>query len=133
MLSREQVNAADEDRVHGGRFLYMPKSEFQSQGKRKYEFNFHKQQSRHPDKFLGIDLKEARSFTTPETDLEVMKYQVGKTSLRKIPLSPDNRRYFKKPLQDHSINFDKAGWREFGTKPKSLMASSRFYNFDPKD
>ena len=73
MLSREQVNASDEDRVHGGRFLYMPKSEFLTQGKKKFEFNFNKQQSRNPDKFLGTDLKKARAFTTPESDLQVMK------------------------------------------------------------
>ena len=134
MLSREQVNASDEDRVHGGRFLYMPKSEFITQGKKKFEFNFNKQQSRNPDKFLGTDLKKARAFTTPESDLEVMKYQVGKTSLRHIPLSPDNRKYFRKPLQDHSINFEKGLWRDCGSKPKSLMTTgNRYQNFDPKN
>ena len=94
MLSREQVNGADEDRVHGGRFLYMPKSEFQTKGKKKHEFSFQKLQSRDPDKFLGIDLKLSRSYAVPESDIAVMRYQVGKVPLRKIPLSPDNRRYF---------------------------------------
>ena len=62
-MSREQVNGTDEDRVHGGRFLYMPKSEFQ--GKRKNEIHFRKQQPRHPDKFLGIDLREHRKLKVP--------------------------------------------------------------------
>ena len=87
MLSRDQVNGGDEDRVHGGRFLYMPKSEFK--GKRKNEIDFNKQRSRHPDKFLGIDLREYRALTLPKTDSDQLKYQVGKNELKKMPLSPD--------------------------------------------
>ena len=121
MLSREQVNGGDEDRVHGGRFLYMPKSEFK--GKRKNEIDFNKQRPRHPDKFLGIDLREYRALTLPKTDIDQLNYQVGKNDLKKMPLSPDPKQFYRKPLYDHSIDFNKKGWREQLGRPKNIPES----------
>ena len=98
----------------------MPKSEFQNKGKKKHEIVFYKQQSRHPDKFLGVDLREFRKTITPQVDLEALKFQVGQTNLKHMPLSPDVRQYFKKPLYDHSINFDMQMWRPFASRPANM-------------
>ena len=96
----------------------MPKSEFQ--GRIKNEIDFNKQRARHPDKFLGIDLREYRALTLPKTDLDALKYQVGKNSLKSMPLSPDPKQFHRKPLFDHSIDFNKKGWRDFVQRPKNI-------------
>ena len=36
-----------------------------------------------------------------------------------MPLSPDPKSFFKRPLLDHAIDFDKGGWRDFVQKPKN--------------
>ena len=58
--------------------------------------------------------------STSQVDLDALKFQVGETSLKRIPLSPDVRQYFRKPLFDHSIDFDLQAWRPFVTKPKNI-------------
>ena len=71
------MNASSQGKANAGRFLYMPRSDFTGKGKKKHEVHFKKSQPRHPDKFLGIDLREYKSHTTPQIDLDAMQYQVG--------------------------------------------------------
>ena len=37
-----------------------------------------------------------------------------------MPLSPDPKQFYRKPLYDHSIDFNKKGWREQLGRPKNI-------------
>ena len=50
-----------------------------------------------------------------------------------MPLSPDAKQYFRRPLYDHSIDFDKAAWRDFATRPKNMTEDEGALRIDGFD
>ena len=42
-----------------------------------------------------------------------------------MPLSPDPKQFYRKPLFDHSIDFNKKGWREFVSRPKNIPVDDK--------
>ena len=91
--------------------------------------DFKKMSSRENDKnFLGVNLQDFRARQIRQSDSNAMEYFVGKTPLSNIPLSPDPLSYFRKPLPDQSINFDKALQREQFSKKKKEVVN---LNLDP--
>jgi len=62
--------------------------------------------SRDQNKFLGIDLEDLKSQSLNEEEIKQLKFQVGKTPLKELPITRDLRlSYTQKPLYDASIQF----------------------------
>ena len=73
--------------MNTGRFKFLPDSQFDidSDGK-KYYFEFGRQRPRDANKFLNVDITKGKDFPLLSDERLNLKYQIGVTPLREIPL-----------------------------------------------